>query len=169
MAKTARKTAVAVKAAQYRIRFVLDPDAEFEECNGEARPLTREEYAEHSYRCCPDHPRGGTTVLDFGPPQIQGCAACGRTDYRDATYEEYRAYYGNPDRHVYLQSEVQRICPCCTVASTVGGTGYIDLMDDAPELAQMDRWFAEGEIEELVGYLREIAREDLADAKEQGE
>src|SRR4029453_15521147 len=34
----------------YRVRFVHDDDAEFEECNGQARPLTEAEYAEHSYQ-----------------------------------------------------------------------------------------------------------------------
>ena len=166
MARVAKAVAASTGAA-YRVRFVIDPDGQFEECNGEARPLTRAEYAENSYRCCPDHPRAGSKVISVGPPQVQGCAVCARTDYREMTYAEYRAYYGNPDRHVYVQSEVQRQCPCCQHWEIVGGTGHIDLMDDAPELRALDTWFAEDAIHQLPGYLREVAREDIDDAKDQ--
>lgn len=128
------------KTPQYRIRFVIDPDAEFEECNGERRPLTREEYKGNEYM----------------------------QDGRKQSYAEYLSYYGNPDRHVYLQSEVQRQCPCCQVWSTVGGTGHIDFMDDAPELAAMDRWYGCAEIDRLPGYLKEIAKEDVDEAIDRG-
>lgn len=124
--------------ALYRVRFIVDPDAQFEECNGEARPLTRAEYAENQY-------------MQDGKP---------------VSYKQYRAYYGNPERHVYLQCEVQKGCPCCGSWTTVGGTGSIDFMDDSPELeGTLDRWIPEAEINELPGYLAEIAREDLDDAR----
>lgn len=158
------------KGAKYRIRFVIDEEAQFEECNGEARPLTAEEYAENSYRACPDHPRAGSKVIQPAKgkrPSVVGCAVCGRTDYQDIPYEEYRAYYGNPDRHVYIQSEVQRQCPCCGSWQFCGGTGHIDFMDDAPELDAVgaDGWYAEGAVGQIPGYLREIAREDIGEAK----
>jgi hypothetical protein len=152
---------------EFRIRFVMDPDAQFEESNGEARPMTAKEYRGNEYRGCPDHPRAGTRVIDIGGadrPQVQGCAVCGRTDYRNISYAEYLEYYGNPDRHVYLMSEVEKRCPCCTRWERIGGTGHIDFMDDSPELAVMDRGFTVDEIATIPGYLRELAREDLVDA-----
>lgn len=124
-------------APQYRVRFTIDPDGRFEECNGEARPLTPEEYAKNQYF------RDGTPI----------------------PYAEYLRYYGNPDRHVYLQSEVQRRCPCCEQWQHVNGTGWIDFMDDDPELAKIDTWYDPSTIEGwTAGYLRLIALEDLTDA-----
>jgi len=160
---------------KYRVRFVLDEDHQFEECNGEARPLTKAEYAGNEYRACPDHPRAGTKVVDWGAApdksqQVQGCAVCGRTDYQDIPYEEYRAYYGNPDRHVYLQLEVQKGCPCCGAWHHVGGLGGIDFMDDAKELdaISLGDWIAEADVNTLPGYLREVAEEDLDEARGKG-
>lgn len=170
MAKRTRAAVVSAKV-DYRIRFEVDPDARFEECNGEARPLTREEYAENVYRGCPDHPQAGTVALPIGAAgatdatPLVGCRICGRSDYRDLTYAEYRAYYGDPDRHVYVQSRVQRQCPCCEQWMDTGGTGRIDLMDDAPELRALDRWFAADAIHQLPGYLREVAEQDVEEAR----
>ena len=120
-----------------RVRFVLDPDASFEECNGEGRPLTAEEYAENGY------------LRPGGEP---------------IPYAEYLEYYGNPDRHVYLQCQVQKQCPCCGAWSYEGGTGGIDFMDDDPELNATDCWILPGEAEKLPGYLREVALQDLEEA-----
>lgn len=152
----------------YRVRFTLD-DHQFEECNGEARPLTEEEYAENAYRACPDHMRAGTQVLDLGgkgKPQIQGCAVCKRTDYVDIPYAEYLAYYGNPDRHVYLFAEVEKQCRCCkSWTDTDANLGGIDLMDDSPEIRanRTDEWIEGDEIAKLPGYLREVAEELIAE------
>lgn len=155
---------------QYRLRFVYDEDARFEECNGEARPLTPEEYAENSYRACPDHPRAGSTVIrrPKGKPPVVGCAVCKRTDYQDIPYEEYRAYYGNPQRHVYLQLEVQRRCECCGHWAYVSGLGWIDLMDDSPEYRAVviGHWYTPTDVRKLPGYLREVATDGLKEARE---
>lgn len=148
----------------YRIRFTYDPDASFEECNGEPRPLTELEYAANAYRACPRHPRAGSRTIDATTtPPLVGCAICGETEYADIEYAEYRAYYGNPDRHVYVVADLQRQCDCCQVWSTVGSTGSIDLMDDAEELRQLDQWYTPDQIASLPGYLAEVARADLAE------
>lgn len=34
----------------YRVKVVIDPDGQFEEANGEKRPLTEAEYAEYAYK-----------------------------------------------------------------------------------------------------------------------
>ena len=162
-------TTKAARKPAYRVRFVIDEDARFEECNGEARPLTEEEYAENVYRCCPDHPRAGTKVVQWEPKQIQGCNLCERTDYRDVTYDEYRAYYGDPDRHVYVRSEVEQQCPCCNSWDYVTGLGSIDLMDDSPELRNLDEWYEEDQLDQVVGYLGEIAREGIQEARDEYE
>ncbi len=157
--------------AKYRVRFVIDQDAEFEECNGERRQLPEREYAkEGPFRGCPDHPRAGTRVITFGiapdnSQQVQGCAICSRTDYQDIPYDEYLAWYGNPEKHVYLCCEVQKQCGSCGHWECIAGTGGIDFMENAEELSAVDRWFTEGEIAQMPGYLREVAREDLDEAK----
>lgn len=124
------------KPTHFRVRFVEDPDAAFEECNGEARPLTEAEYAENYYL------KDGARV----------------------SYEDYLAYYGNPERHVYLQCDVEKQCPCCQHWEYETGTGGIDFMDDDPELSQMDEWYTPDQVLTLPGYLREVATEDLREA-----
>jgi hypothetical protein len=121
----------------YRIRFIEDPDAQFEECNGESRPLTAEEYADNEY-------------MKDGLP---------------VSYASYLAYYGNPDRHVYLMSEVQKQCECCKHWQTVGGTGHIDFMDDSLEIRYTDTWYSPDQITDKMGYLQEIALQDLEEAR----
>lgn len=147
--------------ATTRYRIEYDPDASFEECNGEGRPLTEEEYAENSYQACPDHPRAGTKVISVGPPQVQGCAICGRTDYETIPYEEYLQYYGNPDRHVYLQIIRQDRCPCCDSWVDGDSLSGIDFMDDNPEAGFADTTCT---IDQLTGYLREVAEDLDSDA-----
>lgn len=124
---------------EYRIRFVEDPDAQFEECNGEARSLTEDEYRENEY-------------MKDGQP---------------IPYEEYLRYYGNPDRHVYLLAEAQAKCPCCGAWQTKGCLGSIDFMDDAPELRAVagETWFTPEQAERLPGYARETALEVLQEAR----
>jgi hypothetical protein len=154
--------------SQYRITFLEDQDAQFEECNGEARPLTRDEYAEATYRGCPDHPRAGSKTLDATvSPNLTGCAVCGRTDDVDIPYDEYLAYYGNPDRHVYLACLVERQCDCCHVWQTASALGAIDVMNDSPEwrTVQIGRRYTPDEAARLPGYLAEIAREELDEAR----
>src|SRR5688572_7065959 len=106
------------KAAEYRVRFVQDPHASFEECNGESRPLSEAEYAENQY-------------MQDGQP---------------VSYADYLDYYGNPERHVYLMTEVQKRCPCCGAWEFVAGTGGIDFMDDNPELGFADTWMTPDEV-----------------------
>lgn len=59
-----------------RIKFVVDPDAQFEECNGEARPLTEDEYRENPYRGCPMHPRSKVP-----PARVESCSAVATVSY----------------------------------------------------------------------------------------
>lgn len=123
------------RPAAYRVRFVYDHDASFEESNGEPRPLTEEEYAENKYRACPDHMRAALKVVDASttPPTV-GCAECGRTDYVDIPYDEYLAYYGNPDAHVYLGAIVETKCACCDHWHDSGESlWHIDVMEDSDE------------------------------------
>lgn len=124
-------------ATNYRIRFVYDEDAVFEECNGEARPLTREEYDKDYY-------------VENG---------------KRASYERYRAYWGNPDRHVYLGAIVDRQCPCCDTWKTAASLWYIDVMDDQPEAQCVDRTYTREELEAIPGYLRDVARELFDEAR----
>lgn len=125
--------------AEYAVRFVIDEEAQFEECNGEARPLTEAEYADNEY-------------MKDGQP---------------IPYAEYLRYYGNPDRHVYLLAEARKRCPCCGVWTTAASLGNIDFMDDSEEIRVVDsgRWYTPAEAESLPGYLREVAREVLDEAE----
>lgn len=147
-------------AVSTRVRFVYDDDHQFEECNGESRPLTEEEYTKNTYRACPDHPRAGSQVIQ-GLPQIQGCAVCQRTDYVDVPYEEYLSYYGNPDRHVYLGCIVQVRCSHCDHWGEKSAIFGIDFMDDSPELyaIKVGEWMHAEVAAQLPGYAGEIARE----------
>lgn len=122
----------------FRVRFQYDEDARFEECNGEPRPLTEEEYAENGY-------------LKDGQP---------------IPYAEYLAYYGNPDRHVYLLAHAQRRCPCCGEWGADEYLGSIDNMDDSPELLAITigEFITPAAALELPGYLRECATEMLQQA-----
>lgn len=124
----------------YRVRFVYDQDAEFEECNGERRPLTESEYKEAGYQ------NNGVNV----------------------TYTEYLAYYGNPDRHVYLACIVDKQCACCDQWRTAESLWNIDMMDDDPSLQRItiDRNYTLTEILAIDAsdYLASIAREVLADS-----
>lgn len=143
--------------ARTRYRVDYDPEAQFEECNGEARPLTEAEYAENSCRACPDHPRAGTVVIDpggKGRPQVKGCAVCRNTAYVEIPYEEYLAYYGNPDRHVYLVVQREDRCPYCDTWIKGGSVWGIDYMDDSPEAGYVGDSYT---LEQLPGYLRDVA------------
>lgn len=128
-----------INADDLRFRIVTDPDASFEECNGEARPLTEAEYADTEY-----FDDNGTRAIP---------------------YAEYLAYYGNPDRHVYLGVILEARCPLCTHWHEVGSLWHIDLMDDDPALrharingAPVPYTVA---ATEPLGYLGDVAR-DLA-------
>lgn len=132
-------TTTTAPATNYRVRFSLDPDGQFEESNGESRPMTADEYRDNEYM------HEGQVV----------------------PYEEYRRYYGNPDRHVFVASEVEQQCPCCGAWTWAGGTCGIDFMDDAQELLHLDTWFTPVQIlerETALGYLYDIAMDDLRDA-----
>ena len=88
-------------------RFVVDYDADarFEECNGEPRPLTAEEYKDAEY-------------MKDGMP---------------ISYADYLAYHGNPDRHVYLFVRREDRCPCCDSWKAGDALYGIDFMDDDNE------------------------------------
>lgn len=156
----------------YRVRFVHDIDATFEESNGEARPLTRAEYAESPYRGCPQHPRAGTIVISkggHGRPQVQGCAICRNTKYQDLPYEEYRAYYGDPTQHVYLGCIVEGQCDCCASWVQLASLWSIDMMIDDPALERIrlgsdEEYLSPDQALALPGYLAEVAREELEEA-----
>lgn len=157
----------------FRITFEIDPDGTFEECNGEPRPLSAREYRANSYRACPDHPRAGSTTIAPATndrPPVTGCRACGRpgSQYRTIPYAEYLAYYGNPDRHVYVYAYVDRQCASCDAwHATAASLGHIDLMDtDRAEVAAIDRTYLETEADQIPGYLGEVARELFDEARE---
>lgn len=122
----------------YRVRFQYDEDAHFEECNGESRPLTEEEYAENAYM------RDGQPI----------------------PYAEYLEYYGNPDRHVYLLAHAQKRCPCCGEWGSDAYLGGIDYMDDSPKLRVIDinQFIDPDGALALPGHLRECAAGVLQEA-----
>lgn len=117
-----------------RARIVDDPDARFEECNGEPRPLTAAEYAETPYY----------------------------TDGQRVPYAQYLAYQGNPARHVYLGIVIDRQCACCQQwEAGVASVWRIDYMDDDPEVQRLNGTYTIAEIEAWpsVSYLRDVVRD----------
>lgn len=153
------------KSTNFRVKFVIDDQASFEECNGEARPLTAEEYEKEGvYMACPNHPRGpkgdDTAVNGVGT-----CARCGST-YTPVPYDEYLAYYGNPDRHIYLGCIVEKQCPCCEAWSSVQSLWHIDFMDDdrAYVDTQIEHWYTPAQAKALPDYVGTIANELLSEA-----
>ncbi len=160
---------------QYRVKFVYDEDAEFEECNGENRPLTEEEYAENQYQGCPQHLRAGSKVIRKGyrrkgvhRPSVVGCAVCGNTKYEDIPYAEYLAYYGNPERHVYLGCVIEKQCGECQSWHAAGSLWRIDFMDNdrAYQSITVDHWYTPAQVKtELADYAREVATEVLEEAQ----
>lgn len=126
---------------QYRVKFEIDEDARFEECNGEARPLTREEYEENYYN------------------DAQG---------QRVPYERYLEYQGNPKRHRYIGILVEAQCPYCETWKDAGSLWGIDLMDDDVEWRKirhaMHAQYTADEALALPGYLSDVAREMLAEA-----
>lgn len=152
------------QAELFRVRFVIDPEASFEECNGEARPLTAEEYAENQYMGCPVHPR--SKVMAKSQPAQPGrawCGECGR-EHEPIPYAEYLEYYGNAERHVYLGAIVDKLCTHCGSWTEAGSLWHIDLMDDDRELTliTLNKPMA---IDQAPGYLGEVARELVAEAR----
>jgi len=115
---------------------VHDDDAEFEECNGQARPLTEAEYAEHSYQ----------------------------KDGRSVPYAEYLDYYGNPGRHVFIGAVLEEQCPTCGEWHSVGSLWNIDCMDDNPEAQVIGQTFYATRFDQIPGYLREVTQELVAEA-----
>lgn len=126
------------KPIAYRVKFVRDDDSQFEESNGEARPFTEAEYKGNEYQ----------------------------KDGKDVSYADYRAYYGNPDRHVYLGAIVEKQCACCQSWTVAGSLWRLDFMDDSIECqtVSLDRYMAPIDALKLPGYLAEVARELLAEA-----
>ena len=110
-----------------KIRYIVDYDDEavFEECNGESRPLTEDEYAKNQY-------------IEDGEP---------------ISYPDYLAYYGNPDRHVYLYVRREDKCPHCSIWQAGGALYRIDFMDDGKEASYIGTYT----LDQLPEYLREVA------------
>ena len=161
-----------IRINQYRVRFVIDEDARFEECNGEARPLSAAEYQNNQYMACPKHVRGSKAT----DTQVNGVGYCGQcgAKYQPIPYAEYLQYYGNPEAHVYLGCVVEWQCPCCS--HWEGGEGYdghhgvslwgIDTMIDSPEYLalRLDQWYTPADARALVGYLGVVAADLLEEA-----
>lgn len=152
----------------FRVRFVRDDDARFEECNGEPRPLTEAEYLENEYRGCALHPRAGSKVLDASvSPNVVACEVCGNTEYTAIDYAEYRAYYGNPDQHRYIGVIVDLACGCCghRLEENKSSLWNIDVMRDGEEWAairhRLNQSLTVDQALALPGYLAEVAREQL--------
>lgn len=161
---------------RYRVHFVIDHDAEFEECNGENRSLTEAEYAENEYRGCPTHPRG-SKAADTVKPGVprQGVCACG-LEYAPIPYAEYLAYYGNPEMHVYIGTIVERQTGVQDW-ETAEAVWNSDFMADDPALTVVsiwerdddadgmtDRYYSVNEAQQLPGYFRELALTELQEA-----
>lgn len=128
-----------IAVAAFRVRIEHDTDAVFEECNGESRPLTEDEYAENAYM----------------------------RDGREIPYAEYLDYYGNPDRHVYGGVVVDTQCPHCGEWKRYAASlWHIDFMDDDREAAFIGngREYTPEQAIALPGYLGECAREVLIEA-----
>ncbi len=168
--------------AQYRVKFVYDEDAEFEECNGENRPLTEAEYIENQYQACPRHPRAASKVIRKAYTRktpngakhvraIVGCTVCGETTYENVPYVEYLAYYGNPARHVYLGCIVERQTSCTcgehVAWETAGSLWWIDFMDDDQAYLSLDinTWYTPAEAAKLAGYAGTVALGVLGEAR----
>ena len=137
---------------KYRVRFVYDEDASFKECNGESRPLTEEEYAANYYNRSA-RPGETPTVTTSGPGLVR------------VSYAEYLAYYGNPDRHVYIGALLDSLCPHCGVWKLgVESLWNIDCMDDNPEVQCIGQTYEQDRWDAIPGYLREVANELLQEA-----
>ncbi len=122
----------------FRVRFVIDEDASFEECNGKPRPLSEDEYAENYYM----------------------------KDGEKVSYADYLDYQGNPDRHVYFGCIVEGQCACCDTWKTLESLWDIDVMDDDPAYRNLtlDVGYPAAEAVALPDYLGETTRELLDEA-----
>lgn len=79
-------------------------------------------------------------------------------------FETYRAYFGNPGRHVFLCALVEEQCECCGSWSTIDALGNIDLMDTDPyEIGT----YTDEDAKRLKGYQGEVSQELLREAKAQ--
>lgn len=141
-----------------RYRYVDDPDAQFEESNGQARPMTEDEYKGNEYRACPVHMRTamGTSRVENG----RAWCLCGK-EYADVSYADYLAYYGNPERHVFLGLVQETQCPQCGTWKVTDSLWAIDFMDDAPELAAVNvgKWADPTTAAAWVGYAGDCVRD----------
>lgn len=175
---------MAKKTVAYRVKFVYDDDATFEESNGEARPMTEEEYKGAEYYACPIHTRGdksadthvngvGTCMRPIAQSDEDTAnarpghtpAVCGR-QYAPIPYDEYLAYYGNPERHVYLACIVEKQCHCCGKWTVGSSLWRIDFMDDNREYLEthLDHWYTPEDAVALPGYAGSVAGEVLSEA-----
>lgn len=119
-----------------RVKFMRDPEGKFVEYNGEERPLTAEEYRECPYYC-----PGGAVV----------------------SYKDYLAYYGNPERHVYLTCVIEEQCEACGTWRVSDSLGWIDLMDDdsALRMIELGKDLCPEEAKKLPGELGCVASDLL--------
>jgi len=132
---------------------VYDNDHTLEGCDGKPLPESPAVYAQNIAR------------VPVGYPEVRPSADTS-IPYRDMTYEEYLAYYGDPDRHVVLGCQVEKECPCCGKWDHVQSLWGIDFMDDGEEWAAVtvDRTLTPDEALKLPGYLAEVAGELLHEA-----
>lgn len=155
----------------YRVAFVWDSDASFEESNGESRPMTEAEYAGNEFYGCPDHPRAATRAKSPTEQGIGICTVCGKRS-EPIPYAEYLAYYGNPEMHVYIGTiiETQSGIGDWTVAESMWRS---DLMTDDPALHKVHvtddepkhlHYYDPATARKLPGYFGELAREMLSEA-----
>lgn len=147
--------------ALYRVKVIIDKDARFEECNGEPRPLTEAEYAENSYRGCLAH-LGGPSHTDPPNSGLGVCDVCGGK-FEDVPYAMYRAYYGNPRKHIHLAVLVETLALPTGDWKPAGSLWGIDFMRDNPEAHRRfrDRWFSPEQVQTWPGYLKMVACEVL--------
>jgi hypothetical protein len=153
MTLKARKVIEAGRAAveaPFRVKFVYDEDGSVETPHGTPLPGTREEYK-------------GYEIMQLIDPADDPQTGKRRT----VPYDEYRQFWGNPDRHVIVGCIVEKRCEACGHYEQAESLWNIDLMDDdADYLAvTMDHWYTPDEARALVGYLGETAKELLDQAK----
>lgn len=127
----------------FRVAFHPDASYAFEEADGGPMPATEARY------------QANGPFMENGKP---------------VSYERYRAYYGNPDRHVVVGLVLQRRCACCgTWDDTDTALWGIDFMDDSPEVARMPDLDGDGtlSVRDLLAvddYLAATTRELLQEA-----
>lgn len=140
---------------QYRVRVDYETEPDLHTPEGEALPGSEAAYLANPYRVPADYPRVRPRPEDGG------------VGYRDMTWEEYLAYYGDPNRHTVVAVSVQQQCPHCGEWKDAGALYNIDMMDDDRELDRvaMGQWEpVHVGIDQRRGHLADVAKELLREA-----